>query len=143
MSELFPQKFWKLDNYLNPILFFDTFAPKSIVKALTEKFARGHYERHKRLNPKSLIKMLQQLGFQPQNVKQLGFPPFQPWIYQYSSKRPPWYAYIWILFDKITNQKPLNILKEVIIFYAIKRKQSLHYSFRTSQGYRPGHTTQT
>lgn len=106
-------------NSLNPVLFFDSFAPRSIVKVLTKKFAPYHYERHGRLNPKKLIQTLQCFGFNVQ-IKLLGFPQFQPWLYQYSKKKIPFYAYLWILFDKITNKKPLNFLKEVIVFHAIK-----------------------
>jgi len=108
-------------NSLNPILFFDSFAPRSVVKILAEKFAPGHYERHRRYSPKKLIQTLQRLGFCVQNIKLLGFPPFQPWLYHYSDRKVPWYAYLWILFDKITNKRPLNFLKEVITFYAIKK----------------------
>ena len=108
-------------NSLNPILFFDSFAPRSVVRTLAEKFAPGHYERHRRYSPKKLIQTLQRLGFCVQNIKLLGFPPFQPWLYHYSDRKVPWYAYLWILFDKITNKRPLNFLKEVITFYAIKK----------------------
>jgi len=50
-------------NSLDPILFFDSFAPRSVVKTLAEKFAPGHYERHGRYSPKKLIQTLQRLGF--------------------------------------------------------------------------------
>jgi 2-polyprenyl-3-methyl-5-hydroxy-6-metoxy-1,4-benzoquinol methylase len=108
-------------NSLNPILLFDSIAPKRVVKVITEMFAPGHYERHRRLNPKSLIRILKDSNFHIQNIKLLGFPPFQPWLYHYSQKKIPIYAYLWILLDKITNKNPLNLLKEVIIFSAIKR----------------------
>ena len=108
-------------NSLNPILFFDSFAPRSVVKTLAERFAPGHYERHRRYTPKKLIQTLQRLGFHVQNIKLLGFPPFQPWLYHYSNRKVPWYAYLWILFDRITNKRPLNFLKEVMTFYAIKK----------------------
>jgi len=110
-------------NILNPILLFDSLAPKVFVKPLTEKFAPGHFERHKRLNPKKLIQLFKTHGFYTKNITLLGFPPFQPWLYHYLKKEVPIYAYLWILFDKITNKPPLNILKEVIIFNAVKNKQ--------------------
>jgi 2-polyprenyl-3-methyl-5-hydroxy-6-metoxy-1,4-benzoquinol methylase len=108
-------------NSLNPILLFDSAAPKALVKVLTERLAPGHYERHRRLNPKSLIQILKDCNFHIHNIRLLGFPPFQPWLYHYSKKKVPIYAYLWILFDKITNKNPLNFLKEVIVFNAIKK----------------------
>lgn len=113
-------------NLLNPILLFDSLAPKVLVKPLTEKFAPGHFERHGRLNPKKLIQLLESQGFQIQDITLLGFPPFQPWLYHYKKKKVPTYAYLWILFDKITNKFLLNILKEVIVFNAIKKHQNFH-----------------
>jgi hypothetical protein len=110
-------------NLLNPVLLFDSLAPKILVKPLTEKFAPGHFERHKRLNLKKFMQLLKEHGFHIQNITLLGFPPFQPWLYHYSKRKIPIYAYLWILFDKITNKNPLNILKEVIIFNSVKSKQ--------------------
>jgi 2-polyprenyl-3-methyl-5-hydroxy-6-metoxy-1,4-benzoquinol methylase len=109
-------------NSLNPILLFDSTAPKVLVKPLAEKFAPGHYERHKRLNPKKLKRLLEKHGFHAQSIKLLGFPPFQPWLYHFRERKIPIYAYFWILFDKITNRTLLNTLKEVIIFNAVKTK---------------------
>lgn len=111
-------------NSLNPILLFDSLAPKVLIKPLTWKFAPGHFERHKRLNPKKLIQTLERQDFQVQDITLLGFPPFQPWIYHYRKKKIPVYAYFWILLDKITNKPPLSVLKEVMVFNATKRIQS-------------------
>jgi 2-polyprenyl-3-methyl-5-hydroxy-6-metoxy-1,4-benzoquinol methylase len=108
-------------NFLNPILLFDSKAPKSLVNILTNKFAPGHYERHSRLSVKGLIQTLKECDFHVQCIRLLGFPPFQPWLYHYSQKKIPIYAYFWILFDKLTNTKPLNFLKEVMVFKAIKK----------------------
>ena len=110
-------------NSLNPILLFDSVVPKTLIKAITERFAPGSYERHQRFTPKSLMRTLKDYDFHIQDIRLLGFPPFQPWLYHYSErKKVPLYAYIWVLFDKITNKKPLSLLKEVLIFNTIKNK---------------------
>lgn len=109
-------------NLLNPILMFDSVAPKILVKPITEKFAPGHYERHKRLTLKNLIQLLENHNFYIKDVSIVGFPPFQPWLYHYQKKKVPIYAYLWIIFDKLTNKRPLNLLKETIIFHAIKKE---------------------
>jgi 2-polyprenyl-3-methyl-5-hydroxy-6-metoxy-1,4-benzoquinol methylase len=108
-------------NSLNPMLLFDSLAPKVLVKVLTERFAPGHLERHKRLNPKGLIQLLEAHEFNIQNITLFGFPFFQPWLYNYSNRKIPIYAYLWILFDKITNKTMFKIFKETIVFNAIKK----------------------
>jgi 2-polyprenyl-3-methyl-5-hydroxy-6-metoxy-1,4-benzoquinol methylase len=105
---------------LNPILLFDSLAPKVLIKLLTEKLAPGHFERHKRLNPKKLMQLLKDHDFHIQNITLLGFPPFQPWLYHYSKKKVPIYAQLWILSNKMTSKTTLTILKEVIVFNTIK-----------------------
>lgn len=110
-------------NSLNPLLLFDCYMPKGVVRVLTEKFAPGHCERHRRLNLKKLLQALQRANFHIKNMKILGFPPFQPWLYQFSNRKIPWYAYMWILLNKITDKRPLNFLKEAMVFQAIKNGQ--------------------
>lgn len=107
-------------NILNPFMLFDSIAPKIIVKVLENKFAPGHYERHTRYQPAKLIQDFKRIGFKNINLRLFGFPFFQPWIYQFSNKKIPWYAYFWIAFDKLTEHKPLNFLKEVIVIHANK-----------------------
>ncbi|MEM2704220.1 MAG: class I SAM-dependent methyltransferase [Candidatus Bathyarchaeia archaeon] len=106
-------------NLLNPIMMTDCLLPKKITNILVRRFAGNHYERHSRLTPFKLIKILAK-NFRKYEVSCLGFPPFKPWVYQFSNKKPPRFAYIWIAYDKITNRVPLKIFKETIIFLAKK-----------------------
>ncbi|MDI6847904.1 MAG: hypothetical protein QMD23_07270, partial [Candidatus Bathyarchaeia archaeon] len=76
-------------NPLNPILLLDTYMPININKAITEKFAPEHQERHGRLNPQKLIKTLHQANLQILDLKLLCFPPFQPWLYHFSNRKIP------------------------------------------------------
>lgn len=108
-------------NLMNPLLIFDSFAPKSMVRILTAKFAGSHYERHCRLSFNKLIRILNHSGFQVCDAKLLGFPPFRPWVYEFSNRKIPFYAYVWIIFNKLTERKPLNLLKETVAFRAIKK----------------------
>jgi len=107
-------------NLLNPIMMFDSFTPNRVCKILTERFAGNHYERHSRFSFGKLMRALDHSNFQVYTIKLLGFPPFQPWLYEYSNKKIPWFAYIWVIFNRITEKKPLNLLKETIVFRAIK-----------------------
>jgi len=111
-------------NFLNPVCLFDSLAPKRVIEILTERFAPGHYERHSRFSPAKLMQTLKHSNFQALSVKLLGFPLFPTWLYQFSKKKIPWYAYLWIIFNKLTEKKPLNFLKETIVFHAIKKDYS-------------------
>lgn len=108
-------------NFWNPLLIFDSLAPKGVVKILTERFAPGHYERHSRFSLEKLMQALNHAHFQVRDMELLGFPPFRPWLYQFSNKKIPWYAYMWIIFNRLTDIKPLNFLKEMMVFRAIKQ----------------------
>lgn len=107
-------------NLINPLMFFDSFAPSRINKILVKKYSGNHYERHSRFSLGKLIQALNRANFKVYAIKLLGFPPFQPWLYEFSPKKIPWFAYIWITFNRITSKKPLNILRETIVFQAIK-----------------------
>ena len=108
-------------NLLNPIMMFDSFMPKSVTETLTGKFAGEHYERHSRTNFGKLTQSLDRADFEVCDIRHVGFPPFQPWLYEFSSKKLPWYAYVWIIFDRLTSKKPLNFLKESLVFRALKK----------------------
>jgi ubiquinone/menaquinone biosynthesis C-methylase UbiE len=107
-------------NLLNPVMMLDSFLPKKITYILTRKFAGEHYERHSRFTVFKLIQLLNKTKFSKCKVKLLGFPPFKPWVYEYSNKKPPWFAHIWVVLDKLTNIKPFNMFKETIVFLAQK-----------------------
>jgi SAM-dependent methyltransferase len=102
-------------NLLNPILFFDSKAPRSIVKVLTDRYAKGHYNRHSRLTPKTLHNILRKNGLTP-SLYIVGFPPFNPWLYLNPAVKPPWFSIVWVLFDRITKHAPLLYLKEMMVF---------------------------
>lgn len=111
-------------NLLNPLFFFDSYGPKKIIQFLEKRFAgEKHYERHTRMPINRLIQTLFSNNLCVRKMKFFGFPPFQPWLYHYKhyNKQAPWYSGLWIMFDKITNIKPLNYLKEIIVFYTKKR----------------------
>lgn len=110
-------------NLLNPLFFFDSYGPKTICRLLEKRFAgEKHYERHTRMPINTLIQNLFSNKLDVIEMKLCGFPPFQPWLYHYKhyNKQAPWYSEVWIIFDKITNTKPFNYLKEMVVFYTIK-----------------------
>jgi len=108
-------------NVFNPVLFFDSYFPQSIVKAFVNKYAGQHYERHSRFSPPSLIKAVSKSGFKLIYLFLVGFPPFPSWIYEFSDKKIPFYSYFWILFNEITNMGFLRILKENMVFEIMKK----------------------
>lgn len=108
-------------NLFNPLVLLDTLLPSKITTVLSRKFAGEHYERHFRFSSAGLLKALIEAGFEKCEVKLLGFPPFKPWIYEFSSRKLPLFAFLWIASDKLTNRKPLRLLKETIVFFAIKK----------------------
>lgn len=109
-------------NFLNPVFMFDSVAPKRIADVLVRKFAGKHYERHSRFSYRGLMQGLRD-NFKICEVGLLGFPPFQPWLYEFSGKKIPAYFHFWIFFDRLTGKKPLNLLKEMMVFNA-KRKRA-------------------
>jgi 2-polyprenyl-3-methyl-5-hydroxy-6-metoxy-1,4-benzoquinol methylase len=104
-------------NLLNPIMFLDAHLP---LQALAEKYEPGQYERHSRMNPSQLCKVLSEAGFQMNILALVGFPPFSRWIYRHTARKEPWFAYLWISFDKLRRKKPLLFLKENMIWQANK-----------------------
>ena len=107
-------------NLFNPLMLLDCLLPQKITCVLTRKFAGKHYERHTRFTFFGLQKSLIEAGFKKCKVRTLGFPFFKPWVYEFSNKKLPWFAFIWIAFDKLTNREPLRLLKETMVFLALK-----------------------
>lgn len=103
-------------NLLNPLMMLDSLSiiPK---QSLIKYIGKDHYDRDSRTTPKTLLYLLRQAGFNV-HLSLFGFPPFQPWLYENSDRKLPWYAYIWILLDKLTNH--FRSLKETMVFEAVK-----------------------
>lgn len=108
-------------NIFNPLLFIDTYLPPKIAKILAALVSKkAHYDRHRRFSSLSFVSSLRENGFADIRMTMQGFPLFDPWLYNYSNKRIPFYAYIWILFDKITSKTSFRILKETMVVKALK-----------------------
>jgi 2-polyprenyl-3-methyl-5-hydroxy-6-metoxy-1,4-benzoquinol methylase len=108
-------------NMMNPILLFDCLTPKPITQALSKKYAEDHYARHARFTPSGLTHSLRRAKLEFHSMFIVGYPPFNPWLYNYNANlKPPWFAALWILFDKITRNKPLLFLKETMVYEAVK-----------------------
>lgn len=107
-------------NLFNPLMLLDSFLPKKIAYILSQKFAGEHYERHQRMTSAGLVRALIEAGFKKCRVMLLGFPSFKPWIYEFSDRKLPWFAFFWIAFDSLTNRKQLRLLKDTIVFFAMK-----------------------
>jgi 2-polyprenyl-3-methyl-5-hydroxy-6-metoxy-1,4-benzoquinol methylase len=103
-------------NQLNPLMRLDSISTLSS-HVLSKYIGTGHYERHSRLTPKSLNKMLEHAGFNT-HLSFFGYPPFKPWLYEYCNMKPPRFVSLWILLDKITEH--VKILKEMMVFEATK-----------------------
>jgi len=108
-------------NVFNPVLFFDSYAPQKIIKALVDRYAGQHCERHSRFSPFSLMKAVSRSGLKLVCMFLVGFPPFPSWIYEFSDKKIPFYSYFWILFNEVTNIGFLRILKESMVFEVMKK----------------------
>jgi ubiquinone/menaquinone biosynthesis C-methylase UbiE len=112
-------------NLQNPIMQFDTYFP-NISKVLVQKFVSSEqYERAGRFSIRKLSHVLNEGLFNVCKITLVSFPPFEPWIYEFSKKKLNWYAYAWIVYDKITQHKPLVYLKEIIVFQAIKAPRNV------------------
>jgi len=107
-------------NLLNPLMMIDCFFPKCLIQRIVYKFAGTHYERHRRLTPAKLAQILHKNNVEMDTLELVDFPPFQPWLYEYSNRKPPWFSWLWIAFDKLTRQKPLRFLKSMMVFEATK-----------------------
>ena len=111
-------------NLLNPIVFFDSFAPRRITSVLTRKFAGAHqHQTYSRFTPYGLLKTLVEMGFERCKVMLFGHPLFQPWIYENERTiKLPWFAFLWIAFDNITHRRQLRLFKETLVFCARKNQ---------------------
>src|SRR5665647_924848 len=79
-------------NQLNPLMLLDELLPflsRGIVK-----YAGEFYDRHSRLNIRTLTEIMKGSGFRV-SVSLVGFPQFQPWLYEYGNKKAPWFSPIW------------------------------------------------
>lgn len=106
-------------NKLNPALLFDSTIPEAVSEVILRKFSKQHFfERDNRNSPSQIIHRLTK-KFAIQSWMLLGFPLFDPWIYQFSEIKPPMYFNLWIAFDKLTWHGPLKYLKEIMVVKAI------------------------
>ncbi len=104
-------------NLLNPIMGLDANLP---LRPLTAKYASGHYERHSRVSPSKLNNLLGEAGYRINILALVGFPPLNAEVYQYTNRKAPWFAHVWIAFDKLTLKKPFVYLKENMIWVSSK-----------------------
>lgn len=108
-------------NVFNPLLFIDTFISRNLARILASKVSeKAHYERHQRFSPLSFTSCARKAGFTQVKMVVYGFPLFDPWLYHYSKRKTPFYAYLWIFFDRVTSKMPLRLLKETIVLWATK-----------------------
>jgi hypothetical protein len=90
-------------------------------RAIDRTFSGQQYERHGvRLTPSKLARTLYRAGYERTHLCLLGNPPFRWQLYESSDKKLPWYAYLWVAFNKVTDNGPLLMLKEIMMFEAIK-----------------------
>jgi len=109
-------------NIFNPLLFIDTYTPRNLARILTSKFSeKAHYERHQRFSSLSFTSCARKAGFTQVKMAVYGFPLFDPWLYHYSKRKTPFYAHLWVLFDRLTSKMPLRLLKETIVLKATKK----------------------
>lgn len=99
-------------NQLNPLMKIDSLT--ALASRMFVKYVGMGYERHGRLSPKSLNCMLKYVGFDVR-ISFFGLPPFQ------LDKKPPWFAFLWVLWDKLTGYRTFKLLKEVMVFEAVKQ----------------------
>jgi ubiquinone/menaquinone biosynthesis C-methylase UbiE len=105
-----------MSNQLNPFMLLDSWLP--ILSVTLIKYIGAYYERHSRLNLKTLTNTMRRCGFDI-HISFLGHPQFNPWLYEYTNSKVPWYGHLWVLIDKFTDH--IKILKEILIFEATKR----------------------
>jgi SAM-dependent methyltransferase len=100
-------------NVLYPILWLDdklAWLMKPLVMKLADK---GHYDRHSRFSPTSLVKVLSSTGYQLDFWSLLGYPQFC--VHRHASKK---LVLPWILFDKLTKAKIFLYFKEILVWQA-------------------------
>jgi 2-polyprenyl-3-methyl-5-hydroxy-6-metoxy-1,4-benzoquinol methylase len=106
-------------NLLNPLMLFDTLAPKFITHTLVQKYSEVEYfQRHIRLTPLNLRCFLEE-NFQEVKIQLTSAPPFESLKY-HNKENLPWFVKIWILFDKLTSHCFLKTFKEMMLFEAVK-----------------------
>ena len=103
-------------NLMNPLMFFDSFVPKILMKRLVAMYAGDHHERYRRLTPTALEKKMRQGGYVAMRLLMTSFPPFQRWIHEDMGTKQPWFSHLWAVFDTITKHKPLFLLKGNMVF---------------------------
>ena len=109
-------------NAFNPAMFIDDILPKIVSEHIIRFFGGPqYYERNRRLNPWSLIKLLVNHRMIVRRLLLTGIPPIgQPWIYQYSNTKLPVIFYLWIVFNKLTDFPFFENLKEIMLVAAEK-----------------------
>jgi 2-polyprenyl-3-methyl-5-hydroxy-6-metoxy-1,4-benzoquinol methylase len=108
-------------NAFNPVLFLDDVLPKGLTTLLIRIFGGpSYYERHKRLSPWTLTRILSENGLRLDKLLMVGFPPIgKPWKYRGSTK-PPRVIYVWTYFNKVTDLSPFRKLKENMLAVATR-----------------------
>ena len=104
-------------NLLNPYMMIDVLLPKALASKILPIIGEGHYERHSRVTAHQLTKALQQAGFRTE-LACLSYPPFRAWLYWNGQKKLPWYAYVWLVTNKIISN--IEVLKDTFVFKAAK-----------------------
>ena len=104
-------------NLLNPYMMLDVLLPKAVISKLIPIIGQGQYKRHLRLTTSQLTKALATAGFTTE-LTCLSFPPFQPWLYKDGKNKLPWYAYTWIVTNKLIST--IKITRDTLLFKATK-----------------------
>lgn len=107
-------------NLFNPIMFGDTLLPKAVSHKIIKRFGVSYYERKKRLNPFSILRVFAKNCLIVKCLLMFSLPPFvggKLSIYKYEF---PKIYYFWIAFEKLTNTIITRIFKEIIFVIAEK-----------------------
>lgn len=105
-------------NLMNPFMLLDS-SSSHFSRFLKRIVGEGHYERHSRLTPSKLNRMLRKTNFVAVDLYFLAYPNLQPWLYEYGNKKPTWYANLWVIFTKLTRH--ILVLREIMLFEAVKK----------------------
>jgi ubiquinone/menaquinone biosynthesis C-methylase UbiE len=102
-------------NVLNPIFWLDT-KFQILMKPLVIKYgASGHYERHSRLSPSGLLKILNSSRYRMDSLYILGYP-----LFSQTKDIPGGLVSLWVLFNRLTQHRPLLYLKEALVWQATR-----------------------
>jgi SAM-dependent methyltransferase len=108
-------------NLLNPFFLFDSLTFRPVASCLTRRFAGlNHYDRHTRLSVGGLMDGFLAAGFVGVGLFLVGYPLCNAPSFQWSSRKVPWYARLWVVFDKLTSRLGLDYLKENVVFCGMK-----------------------